>query len=117
MIDRCETLGDVFDALPVPDSLVLQAITKMVMRGAVRLERPKHQVKVITDSTADLPPDLARGNDILVVPLSIVFGKESFRDGLDITAREFYQKLAKGPEPSLDPAAVAKRTSTATSTG
>lgn len=103
-IDRCDTLGDVFDALPVPDSLVLQAVSKMVARGTLRLERPKHQVKVITDSTADLPPDLARGHDILVVPLSILFGEESYRDGLDITAREFYQKLQQDPRhPSTKP--------------
>ena len=105
-IDRCDTVGDVFDALPVPDSLVLQALNKMVSRGALRLERPKHQVKVITDSTSDLPPDLARGNDILVVPLHILFGQESFRDGIDITAREFYQKLQQGPHhPSTRPPA------------
>lgn len=103
-IDRCDTLGDVFDALPVPDSLVAQAVSKMVARGSLRLEQPKHQVKVITDSTADLPPDLARGHDVLVVPLSIVFGQESFRDGIDITAREFYQKLQQGPHhPSTRP--------------
>ena len=105
-IDRCDTVGDVFDALPVPDSLVLQALNKMVSRGTLRLERPKHLVKVITDSTSDLPPDLARGHDILVVPLTIVFGQETFRDGIDINAREFYQQLQKNPQhPSTRPPA------------
>jgi len=104
LIDRCDTLGDVLDELPVADSLVLQALHKMVSRGALRLEAPKHQVKVITDSTSDLPPELAREHDILVVPLHIVFGQESFRDGVDINAREFYQQLQKNPvHPSTRP--------------
>lgn len=103
-IERCGTLGEVFDALPVADSLVLQTVTKMVMRGALRLEAPKHAVKVITDSTSDLPPDLAASHDILVVPLQIVFGQKSFRDGVEIDAREFYRKLQQGPDhPSTRP--------------
>jgi DegV family protein with EDD domain len=105
-IERCDTLGEVFDALPVADSLVLQAVSKMVMRGALRLEAPKHPVKVVTDSTSDLPPDLAASHDILVVPLQIVFGKTSFRDGVEIDAREFYKKLQQGPDhPSTRPPA------------
>jgi len=50
-------------------------------------------VKVVTDSTADLPPELARRFGIEVVPLYVHFGTETRKDGVDIGADEFYQKL------------------------
>ena len=50
-------------------------------------------VKVITDSTADLPPALAEDLGITVVPLNVHFGTEVYRDGVEITADEFYRRL------------------------
>jgi DegV family protein with EDD domain len=51
------------------------------------------RVGVVTDSTADLPPDLARELDIAVVPAQIQFGRETFRDGVDLSNQEFYRRL------------------------
>lgn len=93
VIHRCDTISDVLDQVPATDALVLQAIRKMVARGALELERPKTGVKIVTDSTADLPPELAREHDILTVPLTVYFGKESYRDGVDIKPRDFYRLL------------------------
>ncbi len=50
-------------------------------------------VRVVTDSTSDLPRDLARDFDVTVVPLTVVFGDESFRDGVDIDSATFFQRL------------------------
>lgn len=52
------------------------------------------KVKIITDSTADIPKSIAEELDITVVPLKVLFGEETFEDGVDITANEFYEKLA-----------------------
>jgi len=52
-------------------------------------------VKVVTDSTADLPPELARMLGITVVPVYIHFGRERFRDGVDMDPAQFYRKLAE----------------------
>lgn len=49
-------------------------------------------VAIVTDSTSDLGP-LAAENGIEVVPLTIRFGSEEFRDGVDLTETEFYRKL------------------------
>lgn len=54
-------------------------------------------VKVVTDSTADLPAEVARELDITVVPLYVHFGSQVFRDGVDLSAEEFYRKLLQGP--------------------
>jgi DegV family protein with EDD domain len=50
-------------------------------------------VKIVVDSTADIPAELRREFDIQVVPLQVRFGDETFRDGVDITQDEFYQRL------------------------
>jgi len=52
-------------------------------------------VKIVTDSTADIPAELAREYNITVVPLKVFFGDEVFRDGVDLTPGSFFQKLEK----------------------
>jgi DegV family protein with EDD domain len=54
-------------------------------------------VKVITDSTADLPPEVAEQLGIRVVPLNVHFGEETYKDGITITADEFYRRLVSSP--------------------
>ncbi|MBZ4655188.1 MAG: domain protein DegV family [Peptococcaceae bacterium] len=51
------------------------------------------QVKIVTDSTADLPLALIKELGITVVPLKVLFGEKVYREGVDISAREFYEKL------------------------
>ena len=49
---------------------------------------------VVTDSTADLPDEWRDRYDIEVVPLKVIFGKETFRDRVDMTDEEFFRRLA-----------------------
>jgi DegV family protein with EDD domain len=55
-------------------------------------------VKVVTDSTAHLEPGVAEELGISIVPLNIHFGDEILRDGIDITAAEFFRRLERSPE-------------------
>ena len=50
-------------------------------------------VKIVTDSTSDLPDDLAKQLDITVVPLNVNFDDVVYKDGIDITEDAFYEKL------------------------
>ena len=50
-------------------------------------------VRIITDSTADIPPQLAAEFGIRVMPLYVHFGNEVFRDGIDLKPDEFYPRL------------------------
>jgi len=54
-------------------------------------------VKIVTDSSADLPPQLAQQLGITVVPLYVRFGSEVYRERVDISDDEFYQRLLHGP--------------------
>lgn len=49
---------------------------------------------VVTDSTADVPPEWRERFEIEVVPLKVLFGQETFRDGVDITNEQFFSRLA-----------------------
>lgn len=51
-------------------------------------------VRIVTDSVADIPPEVAGELGIAVVPLLVRFGDKVYRDGIDLTADEFYRKLA-----------------------
>lgn len=51
-------------------------------------------VAVVTDSVADIPAELADALGISVVPLYIHFGLETFRDRVDMTEEQFYQRLS-----------------------
>lgn len=52
-------------------------------------------IELITDSTSDLSPDLAEKLGVQVLPLSVCFGEETYRDGVDITNADFYARLRK----------------------
>ncbi len=52
-------------------------------------------VKVVTDSTSDLPSEVAKELGITVVPLYVHFGTNSYRDGIDLTTDQFYHKLVQ----------------------
>ncbi len=54
-------------------------------------------VKIVTDSSADLPAELVQELGITVVPLYLRFGEEVFRDRVDINEDEFYQRLLRDP--------------------
>lgn len=51
------------------------------------------KIKIMTDSVSDLPIDIIENLDIEVVPLTINFEEESYKDGVEISNKEFYEKL------------------------
>jgi DegV family protein with EDD domain len=54
-------------------------------------------VRIVTDSTSDLSPQVAKELGITVVPVYVRFGEKVYRDGVDISQDEFYQKLVGSP--------------------
>jgi len=50
-------------------------------------------IKVVTDSTADLPNEVAGELGIEVLPVYIIWDNKSFRDGVDMKTDEFYRRL------------------------
>lgn len=50
-------------------------------------------IKIITDSTCDIPENLLEQYDISVVPQVVTWGDEQYRDRVDLKPSEFYQRL------------------------
>ncbi|MEN8097557.1 MAG: DegV family protein [Chloroflexota bacterium] len=57
------------------------------------------KVRIVTDSTSDLPDEIARELGISVVPCYVNFGTESYLDKVDITRDEFYNRLSEVDRP------------------
>jgi fatty acid kinase fatty acid binding subunit len=57
------------------------------------LRRMKMKIKVVADSTSDLPEQVVRELGITVVPALVQFGDKVYRDGVDLSTREFYHRL------------------------
>src|SRR5688572_3733185 len=51
---------------------------------------------VVVDSSAYLPEPLVLERELIVVPLNVEIGGETYREGVDITADEFYERVASG---------------------
>ena len=89
-------VGRLLDELPTTDGEILRDLLGLRELGILVIEEPHDLVRVVTDSTSDLPPDLARAHGIQVVPLLVLFGDHVFHDGVDLRPKEFYEQLERG---------------------
>ena len=55
-------------------------------------------IKIVTDSASDIPRETAEQLGISIVPLTIAFGNDVYRDGVDLTPEEFFAKVAHSKE-------------------
>ena len=73
--------------------------------GALPPRHPAARVRIVTDSASDILPSHARAIGVYVVPNRIVLDGHRLRDGVDITASQFYAHLARTRSvPSSEPA-------------
>lgn len=94
---RSGTVAQLLDALPELDGRIVRDLLDLAELGVVTLEPPQERVCIVTDSTADLPPELARAHGIRVIPVLVQFGERVYRDGVNLKAKEFYELLATSP--------------------
>jgi DegV family protein with EDD domain len=76
--------------------------------GLIELETIMGKIAIITDSNTCIPSEGLHGFDIHIVPIALIFGEETLRDGVDITAGEFYERLRHAdPLPTTSSPAIA----------
>jgi DegV family protein with EDD domain len=90
---KAATFGELIDRVQAPDIEVLNAVNMLRERGVLILKEPVGRIHVFTDSTADILPAEARRMGISVLGVSIIFGSEVFKDGLDMMPDDFHRKL------------------------
>jgi DegV family protein with EDD domain len=52
-------------------------------------------IKIVTDSTCYLPPSILSEHDVQVIPVLLLFGREVYREGIDIDTEQFFDKLSR----------------------
>lgn len=52
-------------------------------------------IKIVTDSTCDLPKAVLEEYAITVIPLYVNFGAQSYLDGVELSRRQFYERLSE----------------------
>ncbi len=52
-------------------------------------------IRIVTDSTCDIPRDVLEKMGVYAAPLRVLFGEDTYLDGIDIGKAEFYEKLSK----------------------
>jgi DegV family protein with EDD domain len=105
VLPACVTVGRLLDALPgATDGEILRDLIGLREMRIVTIEEPEELVCVVTDSTSDLPPEVARAHGIHVLPVLVLFGDRVYHDGVDLKAKEFYDLLEKGQvQPRTNP--------------
>jgi DegV family protein with EDD domain len=73
------------------DMRVQKATVERAAAGHVMLAR--RPVSVVTDSACDLSEEVIRAHGIHVAPMSLMDGDRTYRDGIDISAEEFHERL------------------------
>ena len=76
----------------------MKAISVTVSNSGINLRSKIMNIAIVTDSTADVPADLAEHLHIHVIPAILMQGEQSFEDGEGFSREEFYEQL-----PSMDP--------------
>lgn len=70
-----------------------------------------NKIKIFADSTCDLSPELIKDNNISIIPLNVTFGDDTYKDGIDISTTELYEKVQEFnqlPKTSAPPPGVIK---------
>jgi hypothetical protein len=68
--------------------------------AASHIQLARRPLSLVADSACNLPDEVTRAHGIHVVPLSIVFDDGVLRDGIDITAERFVERLRAGEHPT-----------------
>ncbi|KZM57680.1 MAG: DegV family protein [Bacillaceae bacterium] len=56
------------------------------------------QIAIVTDSTAYIPEEVRKRHGIHMIPLSVIFGDESYREEIDMTAESFWEEIKRQKE-------------------
>ncbi len=106
-VQESKNLGDLIDRVPEQDLAVVQAVASLQEQGILEIKEPESQLHIVTDSTSDLLPSFARRHHITIVPLSVLFGSQVFKDGVDLLPDEFYKRLTQAAKlPTTSPPSI-----------
>jgi len=103
-VQHAKNLGELIDGVPATDLETVRTIVALEEAGLLVIAPPEHRIHIVTDSTADLAAEVVRKYGITVVPLSVLFGQQVFKDGVDLHPDQFYRRLRESAKlPTTSP--------------
>ena len=51
------------------------------------------KIAILTDSASDITPDMIEGLDVTVIPIRLKIGENNYKDGVNLSKKEFWHKL------------------------
>ncbi|MCP4687263.1 MAG: DegV family EDD domain-containing protein, partial [Desulfobacterales bacterium] len=108
LVQQHGKIRDIIDASSLPDLKTYKCLLYLAKLKIIAFEAlPRVKTRIITDSTADLPPGIARDRNIIVAPISLTMNGKVYRDGIDIRPRDFYELLENSDSfPTTSPLSV-----------
>src|SRR5205823_5701577 len=91
--DRCRSNKRSF-AAPAPLSATRRH-SRMIGLSIQCDKETMATVKIVTDSSSDIPCEIAKALDIAVVPMNVHFGPQSYLEGVSISTDEFYTRMVR----------------------
>ncbi len=89
-------MRDVLDASRMIDLHTYKNLIYLLKRGVLTIQGPQPiSIRLVTDCTADLPPEMVRRHDITVLPLTVTLDGAPYLDGVEITGTEMVERLRR----------------------
>ncbi|MDM8550293.1 DegV family protein [Desulfobacterales bacterium HSG2] len=104
LVQQYGRVRDIIDASQMTDLQTYKHLLYLVQKEMLVIESGKGAgIRLVTDSSADLPPDIIRDLNITLVPLSVEIGRQTFRDGVDLTPEDFYRAMKSSDSLRISP--------------
>lgn len=91
-----EAAGEILENMSALEAQALIAASETLQEFYTKKKtaRKSGKVKILVDSSCDISPEEASRLGITIIPMKIVFGDEAYRQNIDLSASEFFEKLA-----------------------
>jgi DegV family protein with EDD domain len=87
------TLSSVLDRTEALDGAAMADAARLHELRILEFDAPEVNVRIVTDSAADLPLELAKRHQIHIVPLLVTSGRDVYEDSVDLSPEAFYKLL------------------------
>jgi DegV family protein with EDD domain len=87
------TLSSVLDRAEALDGAAMADAARLHELGILEFDAPVLDVRVVTDSAADLPLELAKRHQLHILPLLVTSARDVYEDGVDLSPEAFYKLL------------------------
>lgn len=94
-IDENQAVDKIIGSIGVDGKVASSILVWLIQQKIIDLdpEQADEAPLIITDSASDIPEELIKKHNIVVVPLTISMNGNNYRDGIDVTPKEFYRLL------------------------